>query len=261
MDYALVTLTATIVAGLTFFSGFGLGTLLMPLFVLFFPVPVAIAATAVVHFANNIFKVALIGRRARGRIVLAFGLPAALAAVAGAWLLGRLAVHEPLTAYTLFGSTFAVEPVKMVIGILMVVFAVFELLPALDRFSMPPRWIPLGGALSGFFGGLSGHQGALRTIFLIRAGLEKQAFVATVAVSAMLVDIVRLTVYGLTIIGRHVTTLGSGGWGLVAAGCAGALAGSIGGRLLLDKVAMAHVRLLVGILLLLLGTALAAGLV
>ena len=30
MDYALITLTSLVVSGLTLFSGFGLGTLLMP---------------------------------------------------------------------------------------------------------------------------------------------------------------------------------------------------------------------------------------
>ena len=142
----------------------------------------------------------------------------------------------------------------------MVLFAVFELAPALDRFSMPMRWIPLGGVLSGFFGGLSGHQGALRTIFLIRAGLDATSFVATIAVVAGMVDVVRLTVYGLTFLGGHFAAIGSG-WGLVAAGCLGALAGSITGRMLLKKITMRQVRLIVGALLLFLGAGLASGMV
>jgi hypothetical protein len=32
MDYSLITLTSFVVSGLTLFSGFGLGTLLMPTF-------------------------------------------------------------------------------------------------------------------------------------------------------------------------------------------------------------------------------------
>src|SRR5262249_18547707 len=51
--YALVAGVALFVAGLTLFSGFGLGTLLMPAFALFLPVPVAVAATAVVHLAQQ----------------------------------------------------------------------------------------------------------------------------------------------------------------------------------------------------------------
>ncbi len=64
MNYLIVCVVALVVSGLTFFSGFGLGAMLMPAFALFFPVPVAVAATAIVHLANNIFKVVLIGRKA-----------------------------------------------------------------------------------------------------------------------------------------------------------------------------------------------------
>ena len=53
LPYVVVCATALIVAALTLFSGFGLGTLLMPAFALFFPVTVAVAATAVVHLANK----------------------------------------------------------------------------------------------------------------------------------------------------------------------------------------------------------------
>lgn len=55
-DFIWVGLTAFIASALTFFSGFGPGTILMPAFTLLFPVEIAIAATAVVHFLNNFFK-------------------------------------------------------------------------------------------------------------------------------------------------------------------------------------------------------------
>ena len=90
MMYLIVSVVSFLVAGLTFFSGFGLGTLLMPVFAVFFTVQIAVAATAIVHLANNIFKVVLIGKKADKRTVLLFGLPAALAAIAGALLLGYL---------------------------------------------------------------------------------------------------------------------------------------------------------------------------
>ena len=63
-EYVVVCLVALLGSGLTLFSGFGLGTLLLPVFALFFPVEVAIAATAVVHFLNNLFKLSLLGRNA-----------------------------------------------------------------------------------------------------------------------------------------------------------------------------------------------------
>ena len=61
-EYLLICIVALLASGLTLFSGFGLGTLLLPAFALFFPVPAAIAMTALVHFANNLFKLALLGR-------------------------------------------------------------------------------------------------------------------------------------------------------------------------------------------------------
>ena len=75
MEYIIISLTALIVSSLTLFSGFGLGTVLMPAFALFFPIPVAIAATAVVHLANNIFKVILVGRHADWGVFLRRYLP------------------------------------------------------------------------------------------------------------------------------------------------------------------------------------------
>ena len=71
----------------------------MPAFALFFPVPVAIAATAVVHLANNLFKLVLVGRSADWRVALKFSLPAAIAAIAGASLLNVFAALPPIAAY------------------------------------------------------------------------------------------------------------------------------------------------------------------
>jgi len=76
MDYILVGIIALLGSGLTFFSGFGLGTLLMPVFALFFPIDIAIALTAIVHLLNNIFKLTLIGKQADLKTVFRFGIPA-----------------------------------------------------------------------------------------------------------------------------------------------------------------------------------------
>src|SRR5262245_29303555 len=103
MPYLVVTIAALLAAGLTFFSGFGLGTILMPVFAIFFPVEVAIAATAVVHFANNLFKLALVGKDAHWTTVWRYGVTAAVAAVVGALVLELLGSPAPLAAYQLGG--------------------------------------------------------------------------------------------------------------------------------------------------------------
>lgn len=262
MECLVISLAALVVAALTFFSGFGLGTLLMPVFALFFPVELAVAATAVVHLANNIFKAILVGRRADLRIVAKFAIPAAIFAMAGALLLGYAADVEPIASYTIGTRTCQVTVVKLVIASLIFIFALLELLPASSNLALDPKYIPLGGALSGFFGGISGHQGALRTVFLIRLGLGKEAFIGTVVLSAVIVDVFRIGVYGATFVPKDLTLLDSGDAGrLILCGMVAAFAGSLIGSRLLRKFTMASIQMIVGILLLLLAAGLGAGII
>jgi len=167
VEYVVVGLAAVFTSMLTLFSGFGLGTLLMPAFALFFPVDVAVALTAVVHFLNNLFKLALLGRPADGGTVLRFGLPALAASFLGAGMLVWLADAPSVAEYALFGRVFEVRPVSLVIAVLMLFFALFEVLPAFQHLQFSRRHYVAGGLLSGFFGGLSGHQGALRSACLL----------------------------------------------------------------------------------------------
>ena len=262
MDYVLVCTVSLVVAGLTFFSGFGLGTLLMPFFALFFDVPVAIAATAVVHLLNNLFKGGLMYKHADYKVVLRFAVPAAFMAFLGALLLTQLAEAEPLYTYEIFGRTAKVTVVKIIISIMIAGFSVFELHPRSDEMAFDIKYMPLGGAVSGFFGGLSGHQGALRSAFLIKAGLEKEAFVGTAVICAVVVDFARLIVYGSTFFVQHFDTIGAGGgWGLIAAGSLAAFLGSFLGRRLLEKVTMKTVQWIVAVMLFVLAAAMGTGII
>jgi uncharacterized membrane protein YfcA len=261
MIWSIVCLTALVVSGLALFSGFGLGTLLMPAFALFFPVEVAVASTAVVHLATNLFKVGLVGKWADWSVAGRFAVPAAIAAVFGALLLGRVADASPLAEYTLMGRSFSITPVKLVIGLLIFVFALLEGGPPLERLSLDPRFVPVGGALSGFSGGLSGHQGALRSAFLVRLGLGREALLGTMAVAAVVVDVSRLAVYGTTFFARDVAALRArGGFGLVGAATLATFVGTFAGSRLVKKVTLRTVHRIVTGMLLLLALALSAGL-
>jgi uncharacterized protein len=104
-SYIIIITVSIAVSALAFFSGFGLGTVLLPAFALFFPVPVAIAATAIVHLVNNIFKSVLIGKKANWHVVLKFALPGALAAIGGAYLLNLLSNIPAITMYRIGNSS------------------------------------------------------------------------------------------------------------------------------------------------------------
>jgi uncharacterized protein len=249
---------ATLLAsGLTLFSGFGLGTIMTPVFAVFFPMSVAVAMTAIVHFAGNLLKLALFWRDADARTVVRFGLPAMAASFAGAAALLWLTGLAPLAVYELAGRQHQIEPVKLTVALLMAGFSLLEFFPARKGQTVSPRLLPLGGLLSGFFGGLSGHQGAFRGAFLLACGLSKESYVATGVVIACLVDATRLTLYA----GLIADQAASGSLSLVAAATLSAFAGVFAGRGLLRKVTIRFVRLTVGVMLLGLALALGSGII
>lgn len=255
MDILIISGAAFVVALLTFFSGFGLGTILTPVFMIFFPVDLAIALTGVVHFFNNIFKLILVGKQADKGTLLRFGIPAVVAAFVGAWLLLHIPDAQPLFDYHFLGRHFEVYPVKFIISILLIIFASMDLIPYFSRLQFGREKLPLGGALSGFFGGLSGNQGALRSAFLIKAGLSKEAFVGTAVVVSTFVDFTRLSVYA-----TRFTKAGLiDNLNLVIIATIAAIAGAYLGNKLLKKVTLHFVQVTVAIMLLVLSVALGVG--
>ena len=124
------------------------------------------------------------------------------------------------------------------------------------RVSFDQRYLPLGGALSGFLGGLSGHQGALRSAFLLRQGLSKEGYIGTGILCAVLVDVARIPTYGASSFAQLQEW-----WPAVLGGTLAAFTGSYLGRRLMHKVTLDAVHLLVGWLLVALGAAIAVGIV
>ena len=255
MELFVVCVAALLASGLTLFSGFGLGTLLMPVVALFFPLDLAIAMTAMVHLANNLFKIGLLGRKADYSVLLKFGLPAIVAAFAGAALLTYLGEVKPIYEYQAFGNDRQVTVLKLIVGALIISFVVLELSPTFSKMALDRQWLPLGGIISGFFGGLSGHQGAFRSIFLIKAGLEKEAFVATGVVLAVMVDLSRMVIYGADI-SAHGEAIE---WRLVLGASISAFTGAYVGAKMLKKVTLRSVQLVVSALLIVVGGGLIAG--
>ena len=257
MEIAILSVAAFVVAILTFFSGFGLGTILTPLFMIFFPVDLAIALTGVVHFFNNIFKLILVGGKADKQVRLRFGVPAVLSALVGAWLLLQIANLPPLFSYTLGGKLFHVAAVKFIVSILLIIFAIIDLVPYFSKLQFGREKLPLGGVLSGFFGGLTGNQGALRSAFLIRAGLSKEAFIATAVVVSVFIDFTRLSVYAMRISKAGLTD----NLVLIISATLSAIAGAYIGNRLLKKVTLKFIQVLVALMLIAVSVALGAGLI
>ncbi len=257
MDYFIICLVALIGSALTLFSGFGLGTILLPVFGLFFPIEIAVVLTALVHFMNNILKLFLFGKNANKEIVLKFGLPAILFAFLGAYILSQLTTLQPLFIYSISGKTLEVTLLKLIIGILLIAFSLFDFIPKFKNLEFDKKYLSLGGILSGFFGGISGHQGALRSAFLIRAGLSKETFIATGVVIACLIDVTRLSIY----IPKIVTNEVSLNYKLVLFATLSAFLGVYFGNKLLQKTTYTTLQNIVAFMLMLYGFLLIFGII
>ena len=229
----------------------------MPAFALFFPVEVAVGATAVVHFANNVFKLGLVGRQVDWKIAVRFGVPAVIAAMIGAALLVYLVQLPTVGEYSIGSRNYSINAGKLVVAMMLAGFAVLDLVPKFQNLQIDPRYLPVGGILSGFFGGLSGHQGALRSAFMIRLGLSKEAFIGTGVVIACAIDVTRLSLYA-----QRIGTAGAAlNWSLVGWACIAAFLGAYAGSKLIKKVTIEAVQRLVAVMLLTIAVLLGGGII
>ena len=255
MGIILICLAAFFASLLTFFSGFGLGTILMPVFALFFPLEMAITLTGVVHLLNNFFKMYLVGKEANWKVVIKFGAPAIISAMIGAWLLISFSETTEWLTYTIGEKEFSITPVKVLVAFLMFGFAFLELLPFFKKLEFAENKLFIGGVISGFFGGLSGHQGALRSAFLIKCGLSKESFIATGVMISSVIDISRVSVYftKYSSIGMEENI------NLILAAVLAAFTGALIGKKLLKKITASFVQITVAVMIMIMAIAIGIG--
>ena len=256
-QHALIAVAALVASGVTFFSGFGLGTALLPAFAAFLPTDVAVGMVAIVHLLNNALKFGLLRGHVDRSVFVRFGIPALIAAPIGALVLRLVSDVSPLATYAIGRTRFDVTVVDVVIGVLLVLLGVQALVPLLARLSFPDRYLVPGGFASGLLGGLAGLQGALRSAFLIRSGLDRESFLATGVAVALVVDIARIATYAA----QGSLRFGSGALSLAITGVVAASVGAVIGNRLLRSVTIEAIRVLVGVLLVIVAVALGAGLI
>jgi uncharacterized membrane protein YfcA len=253
MEYLLITLSAFLASLVTFYSGFGLATILMPIIAVFFPLPIAIGLTAVVHLVHSVLRTGLLWKAIDWNIVIGFGIPALIAVIPGAFVLQKLSLFSPLKEYSLFSIHGEISILHLCIGLLLILFATMEMFPN----KIGVKNLLLGGLLSGFFGGLSGNQGAIRSAFLIHTRLGKEAFIGTNAIIGAVVDMFRIVIYSWSF-GQllvHIDKV------LLGTAIGGALAGVLLGMILLKKVTITFIQRIIIILLYFLGMLLILGII
>lgn len=175
-------LAAFLSAALTLMTGFGLGTILTPVFLIFYDVKIAILIVAVVHLANNLLKISLFGKDISWDVLRRFGILTLFGAFIGAFLQGRMDSSS----------------VKILLGIALILLGLKEAIGLGEKLRLPQKIDFIGGFLSGLMGGFVGNQGAIRSAYLLNYNIPKETFVATAAVIASVVDVTRIPVYIFT---------------------------------------------------------------
>ena len=239
----IIVVTPFLGALATFFTGFGLNTILVPVFMIYFDAPLAVLMAGIVHLCNNILKVALTARSINWNLFRNFGLPALLFAFIGAQLLNTVKDTIGPLLPPIFGAIF-------------ILFALLELFNW--KLSLKGSWaMRIGGSLSGFFGGLSGHQGALRSAFLTKVGLSKEAFIATGVLIACMIDISRMSVY-FTNISKVKDSLNLN---LLIVATLAAFIGVYFGNKLVKKITITTIQKIVALMIIIFAIALGFGIV
>jgi uncharacterized membrane protein YfcA len=201
--------------------GFGIGSLLTPLLAAELGTAVAVAAVAVPHALAT----ALRCWRLRGAIdwpvLRRFGALSAVGGLGGALLYARLG-NRPLT---------------LALGALLVLTGIAGLTEWSTRWRARGTWVWALGLLSGFFGGIAGNQGGIRSAALLAFDFPPVAFVATATATALLVDAARTPIY-VWRAGGVLADL----WAPIAVAAAGVLAGTLLGERVLLGLPPRHFR-------------------
>jgi len=227
-----VFLTAVVAGGVAAVSGFGIGSLLTPLLAAHYGTKLAVAIVSIPHLVATAVRFVGLRRQLDRGIFLHFGILSAAGGLFGALLNAR--ANNPILA--------------IVFGCLLVFAGVSGLSGFVDHMRLGRRTAWISGTISGFFGGLVGNQGGIRSAALLGFDLQKEALVATATAIALIVDAARMPVY-LAVETRGILDA----WPVLAVAIFGVLLGTFWGVRLLRKIPNRIFRKLLGTLILALG--------
>ncbi len=226
----IVTIAASAVGTIT---GFGVSTVMVPIFLFFYPLAETLLLVGVIHWFGDLWKMFLFKKGVNWKLLFSFGIPGIITGWYGATLVFKL-------------STIILT---QIVGTLLVAYVIFITLK--PKFQLKPTfgiafW---GGAGSGILGGISGvGGGALRAVILTAFNLPKEVYIFTSGLLGFVIDASRITTYIVegTKIPKHLIL------GMVVF-IPASLAGAKIGKVLADKIPQNKFRLVIAFFLFLIG--------
>lgn len=172
----LLTLLASVVGTIT---GFGTSTVMIPVLVMFLPPVETIFLVAIIHWFGNIWKIALFRKGFNPKLIALFGVTGLAASYFGASV--SLGTEK--------------EILLRLLGLFLGGYAAFLLLQYKFKVRAGNLTALSGGALSGFFAGMFGIGGAIRSMALSAFDLPKEMYIATAGAIGLMVDATRIITY------------------------------------------------------------------
>lgn len=179
MEILAIALLTFVAGAIGTITGFGTSTIMVPILALFFPPVTAIFLVTIIHWFGDLWKVLLFKKGFNVRLIAILGISGIIAGYGGSVL------------------SLEIDPTILLraLGIFLALYAFFLLLR--PSFSVParPSVAVVGGAVSGFFAGVFGVGGVMRSAVLNAFNLPKEVYIATAGAIGILVDSTRLITY------------------------------------------------------------------
>jgi hypothetical protein len=233
MGIFFLTLLTFLVSIIGTITGFGMSTVMVPIVLLFLPLPETLLLVGIIHWFGDLWKMLLFKHGVEKKLLIYFGIPGVLAAVLGAMLTVRI-------------------PEKIgqeIVGVILIGYVTFQHFKPKFKLAPSSKTYIFGGLSSGLLAGLTGvGGGALRAVVLTALNIPKGIYLFTSGVLGALIDASRITTY----LGSGVRIDSNLMWGLLAFIPASFLGAEVAKKIV-DKIPQKGFRNVITVFLLLLG--------
>ncbi len=179
MEIIYIGLLTILASGIGTLTGFGTSTTMVPVLLLYLPLPQTLLLVGIIHWFGDIWKILLFRQGINWKLILSFGIPGIIATFIGARAI--FSISDTL--------------LSQILGGFLIVYVTFLFIKPSFKLQQSNRVAVFGGALSGFFAGIFGVGGAIRSIFLTAFDLPKAIYIATAGAIAFAVDSSRIATY------------------------------------------------------------------
>lgn len=232
MEILYISLLTVFASAVGTFTGFGTSTIMVPILLLYFPLPQTLLLVGIIHWFGDIWKILFFKKGFNWKLILTFGLAGVVASYLGASMV--FSVSEVVLA--------------RILGAFLIAYVLFLFVK--PSFKIPKNSINTigGGVLSGFFAGVFGVGGAIRGLFLSAFDLPKAVYISTAGAIALFIDTTRIITY----LSNHVTLDKQFIWGF-ALFIPASLIGAGIAKKIVEHIPQAKFRWVVAVFLLVIG--------